>query len=305
MSTFLGLVELEAGDAKSIAKAIVEFLEKCNLKKENLQGIGTDNASMMTGVHNGVHKILKEECALPNLVLIRCVCHSLQLAVSAASKETIPRCVEYLIRETYNWFSISPKRREAYKAVYATINCGQKPLQITKVCATRWLSIEPAVTRILDQWEELKLHFELTKTSEHCYMADVLHAMYMDKTNYVYLTFLKSILSEVQVAVKSFEGEHTDPVKLLDNLVHLLSSVCSRVVNPMAKIDVLKDAIDGHLSPAPYLGYLFESTMSQLSLAPEDEKVIRRRCINYVVALSKELQAKSYETWLCSVLRKQ
>lgn len=50
-------------------------------------------------------------------------------------------------------------------------------------------------------------------------LLDVLHAMYMDKTNYVYRTFLKSILSKVQVAVKSFEGKHTDPVKLLDNLV--------------------------------------------------------------------------------------
>lgn len=267
VSTFLGLVELEGGDARSIAKAVVEFLEKCNLKKDHLQGIGTDNVSVMTGGH----KILKEECALPNLILIRCVCQSLQLADSAASKETIPRSVEYLIRETYNWFSISPKRRKAYKAVYATINCGQKPLQITKVCATRWLSIEPALTRISSQWEELKLHFKVTKASELCYMADVLHAMY--KTNYVYLTFLKSILSDVQVAVKSFEGEQTDPVKLLDNLVHLLTSICSRVVNPMAKIDVLKDAIDGHLSPSPYLGYLFESTVYRLSLALEDKKV--------------------------------
>ena len=43
----------------------------------------------------------------------------------------------------------------------------------------------------------------------------------------------------------------------------------------------------------PYLGYLFESTVYQLSLAPEDEKVIRRQCIiNYIVAFSKELQAK-------------
>ncbi|XP_031733330.1 uncharacterized protein LOC116399955 [Anarrhichthys ocellatus] len=123
-------------------------------------------------------------------------------------------------------------------------------------------------------------------------MADVLHAMYVDKTNYVYLTFLKSILSDVQVALKSFEGEQTDPVKLLDNLVHLLTSICSRVVHPMAKIDVLKDAIDGHLSPSPYLGYLFESTVSRLSLAPDDEKVIRRWCINYIVALSKELQGR-------------
>jgi hypothetical protein len=196
---------LEGGDARLIAKAVVEFLEKCNLKKENLQGIGTDSASVMTGVHNGVHKILKEECALPNLVLICCVCQSLQLAVCAASKETIPRSVEYLIRETYNWFLISPKRHEAYKAVYATINCGQKPLQITKVCATRWLSIEPAVTHILSQWEELKLHFELTKASERCYMADVLHGHVHG-----------------QVAMKSFKRDQTDPVKLLDNLVHLL-----------------------------------------------------------------------------------
>lgn len=132
VSTFLGLVELEAGDAKSIAKAIVDYLEKCNLKKENIQGIGTDDASVMTGVHNGVRKILNEECALLNLVLICCMCHSLQLTGSAASKETIRRCVVYLIRETYNWFSIYSKRREAYKAVYATINCGQKPRRSPK-----------------------------------------------------------------------------------------------------------------------------------------------------------------------------
>jgi hypothetical protein len=123
-------------------------------------------------------------------------------------------------------------------------------------------------------------------------MVDVLHATYTDKTNYVNLTFLKSILSDVQVAVKSFEGDQTDHVKLLYNLVHLLTSICSRVVNPMAKIDVLKDAIDGHLSPSPHLGYLFESTVYQLSLTPEDKKVIRRQYINYIVASSKELQAR-------------
>lgn len=127
---------------------------------------------------------------MPNLVFIHCVCHSLQLVVNAAYKETILKSDEYLIRETYNWFLISPKQREVYKAVYATINCDQKSLQITKVCATRWLSIEPAVNCMLSQWKELKLHFQLTKANEHCYMADILHAMYKDNTNYVYLTFM-------------------------------------------------------------------------------------------------------------------
>jgi len=55
VSTFLGLVELEGGDARSIACAVVAFLEKCGLKKEKLLGIGTENASVMTGINNGVH----------------------------------------------------------------------------------------------------------------------------------------------------------------------------------------------------------------------------------------------------------
>jgi hypothetical protein len=38
---------------------------------------------------------------VPNLILIRCVCHSLQLAISKAS-ETLPRNIEFLIKETYS-----------------------------------------------------------------------------------------------------------------------------------------------------------------------------------------------------------
>lgn len=103
---------------------------------------------------------------MSNLVLIRCVCHSLQLAVSHASINTIPRHIEFLVRETYNWFSISPKRQGEYKRNYETINCGKQPLKVLKVCATRWLSIEPAVRRILEQWEELKLHFSLSRVQD-------------------------------------------------------------------------------------------------------------------------------------------
>jgi hypothetical protein len=49
------------------------------LKKDKLLGIWTDNASVMTGINNGVHKVLKEY-GLKYLVLIRYVCHSQQLA---------------------------------------------------------------------------------------------------------------------------------------------------------------------------------------------------------------------------------
>ncbi|KAL7382723.1 hypothetical protein ABVT39_026993 [Epinephelus coioides] len=237
VSTFLGLVELEGGDARSIARAVVAFLEKCCLKKEKLLEIGTDNASVMTGINNGVHKVLKEEYGLKNLILICCVCHSLQLVVSHASNDTLPRSVEYL-------------------------------------------------------WEELKLHFAVTKSSEHCYMAEVLHSMYSDPQNMLYLTFLKSMLGEVQLAIKAFEGEQVDPLKLLDSLVSLIKSVSSRVLNPLANVDVLKGPIDGYISPKPYLGYLFESKAAELHLAPEEENNVRKRCVAFTISLTKELRMR-------------
>lgn len=63
---------------RAIAEAVLALLEGCALKKENLLGIGTDNASVITGVYNGEHKIMSQEGGLKNLILIRCVCHSLQ-----------------------------------------------------------------------------------------------------------------------------------------------------------------------------------------------------------------------------------
>lgn len=40
-------------------------------------------------------------------------------------------------------------------------------------------------------------------------MGDVLNCMYSDSHNILYFAFLKSILSELQTAVKAFEGEQT------------------------------------------------------------------------------------------------
>ena len=53
--------------------------------------------------------------------------------------------------------------------------------------------MEPAVVRILNQWEELKLHFEVVRSSEKCYTAEMLFNMYSDKVNKLYLIFLRSI----------------------------------------------------------------------------------------------------------------
>lgn len=131
-TSFLKLAPLTECTADGIVSALKDTLNEFGLDYKNISGIGTDNASVMTGVNNGVFAKLKAD--IPGLVLVRCVCHSIQLAVSHASEGTIPRNLEFLISVTYNWFSQSLTRQAEYKELYKTINEGHDPLKIVRAC---------------------------------------------------------------------------------------------------------------------------------------------------------------------------
>ena len=157
ISTNLGQVELDQCDAEAIVNALKLLLAKMKLNLQNLLAIGTDNASVVVRVNNGVYAKLKVK--LSHLILIKCLCHPLQLAVSQASRETLTKELEFLIAETNRWFSHSFRRQQLYKQLYQTINDGANPLKIPKNCATRWFSIHHAVERVVQQWLEIKNSF--------------------------------------------------------------------------------------------------------------------------------------------------
>ena len=293
VSTFLGLIHIQDGTAECIVLAIKKILSDVKLKLTNLQGLGTDNASAMVGVNAGVYAILKVD--VPHLVLIRCVCHSLQLAVSKATENTLPRNIEFQIKETYNWFAHSSMRQLSYAEIYGAINDGEKPLKIVRMADTRWLSIEPAVKRILDQWISLRTHFEITRIKDNCYTAELLHSMYCDKKNFVFLSFLHPILSLVQKTNKSFESQVADPTKLLTDLKMLYSIVVSKIVLPTARIDIYEQDIDKYLDPTPTLGFAFESAYSENGINGQEKDHLKSRCISFLVALARELKNRMPE----------
>jgi hypothetical protein len=51
-STFLGLVQLGGGTANHIVDGVQRLLQYFDLNSNNLSGIGTGNASVMTGIIN-------------------------------------------------------------------------------------------------------------------------------------------------------------------------------------------------------------------------------------------------------------
>lgn len=291
ISTYLDLPMLFECDADGIVATIKTTLTRFDIPLQNLMGIGTDNASVMTGVNNGVHAKLKRE--LPNLVLVRCICHSLQLAVSAVTKQFLPRNLEFIIKETYDWFSRSSSRQATYKELFKLINDGHEPLKIVQSCQTRWLSIESAVARIYTQWLELKTHFHLAKLKERCYTAELLHGLYSDDVNYAYISFIYPILADVNRVNKLFESKDADHTKLYDELTNLIDTLVAKIILPIQKVDIYTQNIQEFVYKKCYLGYRFEShlsTMKEKGLPPNEEEIIRNRCIQFIVHLINELK---------------
>lgn len=248
----------------------------------------------MIGVNNGVHKLLKNKN--PYILLIKCVCRSLQLATSHAVSEKLPRNLDFLISETYNWFSKSTLRQQAYKELFTTLNDGNEPLKIVQASNTRWLSIEVAVSRIIAQWYELKLHFEVSRSKEKCYLAEMLFNMYKDEQDLAYLLFLKPILKEIQRVNKLFESSNIDPTKLCNELSSLITSIGKIIVTPTFRFEPITIDFTSHLHPRPYLGFGFEKKISEMikanQISKENEHVLRERCISFLVALVKQLQQR-------------
>lgn len=304
VSNFLTLGELSKGDAESITQTVKKTLLAHELDIKKLSGIGVDNANVMTGVHSGVYQKLKEE--VPHLVMIKCSCHSIQLAVSHASAENLPRHLEYIIQETYNWFSKSSNRQNAYRNLYLTIN-DEEPLKITQACATRWLSVETAVKRILDQWIELKLHFGITRNTEKCYSAETLYNLYTNPTNEAYLLYIHSVLDQLQGLVKIFQSNNIDPSKLLNDLITAIESLGKKVLNPTRNINVFEiQNLEDFLVPHPYLGFKVESKLSEIRetnrFSTQDEEQFRDKCVKFTVELIKQLKQRLPENY--NVLKK-
>lgn len=293
ISTFLSLTELTDCNADAIINSLKDTLEYFGLNLKKLRGIGTDNASVMVGVNNGVYKKLKSE--VPSLILVRCVCHSLQLSVSAAAAEALPRNVEFIVSETYNWFSRSSTRQLAYKQLYNLINDDHDPLKIVQSCQTRWLSIATAVERIHNQWLELKTHFGIARTSEKCFTAEMLYSMFKDEINLAYIKFLLPVLKDIQRVNKSFESNDADSTKLLSDLIMLIKSLIRKIVLPTKEIDPVEGNFEDAIDPKPYLGYDFEKEVEALQekgFSKQDEMALRGRCTKFLTILVHQIRQR-------------
>ena len=294
VTTLYRLIELESTTADAITEAILQALEQDKLPVGRLVGIGVDGASAMVGRHHSVSTLLAEK--VPHLIVVRCLCHSLHLAASAACA-LFPRHLDYMVRESHNWFSQSPKRQREYTALYKAMNDGKTNQKIPKVAETRWLSRGAAVEKVLEQYEELKLTFMLAKDRDRCYQADQLYQMYLDKRNHLYLTFLSSQLKALNRINRIFQSANLDPCAAHRDLEQYLRSLLDMVVMPAFLKGVTSDDLitfdaSRHAIPARAMFFGHEFSLKECDVPDEARLGIREKCREFVLKLVAEVQKR-------------
>lgn len=295
ISQFVGLIPVTSTTAEALYQHIKDYFREIGVDLNHCFALGTDGASNLCGCHQSVYILMKKD--IPNLLLIKCTCHSLHLACSHASEE-LPSNIDYMLRETYNWFHRSALRREAYLDIYKLINDGKEPLQLVPLSGTRWLARSNSVKRILNQWSSLKTHFQITASSCDKYVSRELHAMYSDHANELYLTFLRPVLNDFERMNLLFQKEEADHCSLLTELESFTISMLRRILYP----DSVKLEVDmGHISiflPLEKVdfGYEFSTLLAnkrKANMITEDVLLnIQSRCHKFLIRACKELLAR-------------
>lgn len=139
---FLGIRDLFNGQAVTIEKATLEFLQENNMDISQVSSFGSDGASVMTGRHEGVAARLRRLNG--SIISIHCVAHRLALATSQASSN-VPYLSRFkeLLSNLFYFYHNSSVRQSGLTAIQQVL--GDPILRLKQAKDVRWLSHQAAV----------------------------------------------------------------------------------------------------------------------------------------------------------------
>ncbi|XP_045485543.1 uncharacterized protein LOC123689456 [Pieris rapae] len=245
---FLTMVDLEGESAQDLFDALSKALRDLNLDIKDAVGFGADTTNVMFGEHGGI--IAKIKNVNPHCLFIKCVCHSTALSVSHASKDTLPRAVNQVVKEVYGYFAHSSKRQREFFEFQEFVNTDKH--KILQHYDIRWLSFHSCVNRILEQWDALKLYFQGQYLDDKNISSQFLYESFNNKIYKLYFYALDYILPFVNKLNTVFQGDYVT--------VHLVykdvSEMFMALLSCYMKVSYVKSTDPHLLDPTSSVNYL-------------------------------------------------
>ncbi len=145
----------ERSTGKNIFLLLDSVLKENDIPWQNVISFSADNAVVMLGAISGVSSFVKKEN--PSAFILGCPCHLLHLAAEKGASQLPFKPVDLLIPIFY-YLEKSSKRHKAFKEVQTI--CNVENHAILKHVCTRWLSLERALDRLIEQWVPLEKYFQ-------------------------------------------------------------------------------------------------------------------------------------------------
>ncbi|XP_050515221.1 uncharacterized protein LOC126890380 [Diabrotica virgifera virgifera] len=196
----IDFVESNDETADQITKVLCETLDKHNLKLSQVTSYGADNAnvnfgsnhSVFTNLHSKNEKILKANCSVHIL-------HNM----SKFACDRLDIDVEAIILKIYGHFSHSAKRRAELMEIFETTE--MEWVELLRHVNTRFLSLCPAVERIIKVWPALKSYFD---KKESCAKAieKIFGSEAEETKTLAYLNFVYNVMSAFGTLIKESQG---------------------------------------------------------------------------------------------------
>ena len=204
--------------SEAIAHRILSVIEKNNLSLSSVSSYSADNASVNYGKHSSVYQKLK--LINSHIVQANCNCHVLNNCVKYALK-AFSFDVESFVIKTYNSFSSSAKKSEALRDFCDFVDVEYK--ELLRHVPTRWLSLLPAIYRLLLCWPALKSYFI---SQEEDNVADIIWRGFSCEESlsilpHCILNFVHNVLSIFEKAIKRLESNATTATELHGIMVNV------------------------------------------------------------------------------------
>ena len=208
----------------AIATHIKDILSENGLNIHNVSAYVADNASVNFGKHSSVYQKLKD--INPRLIQCGCKCHVIHNCLKNAMK-TMSFDVETLVLKIYSEFSSSAKNSANLSSFFDFVEMEYH--DVLRHVPTRWLSLLPAIERVLHSWPALRAYF-LSEGEDQCNKTvwEAFTAEEQESLPLSYVYFLHNLMSIFHSSVKNLERNEANSTELHPLMQDIRSKLMQR-----------------------------------------------------------------------------